>query len=546
MSARRFLAPAAVVLAAVLVYAGSPWNGFTLDDHLVVESNPVVTGDAPVVRALVEPWHPHAGSAYLVWRPLTTMSFALQWRAHGGEAWAFHVVNVLLHALASLLAFRLARALVPGRPRAAMLAGVAFAVHAIHTDAVSSIVGRAEVLAACFAFASFLAWHRWVAGGGTGTLVAAGIAFLLGLLGKESAGPLPLFAAAWVFVARRRGEAAARPGRLLAGWAAAFALPAAAYAVARWNALDTLVSPAGHYFADIDAWRAFLTMAGVGARYVALLVVPWPLAPDYSFESIPIAGSPLEPWTAAGLVLLPAALAGATALPALARGRAAGAGLGLAWLAVFMLPASNVVPLTVPMAERLVYVGSAGACIAAGAALDATIDRLRLPGLVLAATWIVVLAALAADRDRAWRDDATLWTDAVAVHPRSALGWANLGQALAAEGRAPAAVAALHRALEVAPGKWEFRVALADILHQSGLHRDEADALREGARLAGGVPPDPARLCAALVEVGDVPDPTECVREHSALSPGPHGRRSRTTPVETRTPPSRPARPQGH
>jgi uncharacterized membrane protein len=509
---RRPLAAALVVAAAALIpYAGSPANGFVLDDHQVLEGNPVVT-QGRLLDAFTSPYHGETGSRYRVFRPLPLVTYAVQWAVHGPSPGAFHSVNILLHALAALLAWRLAAALAPGRPVAALAAGLAFAVHAVHTDAVSSIVGRAEVLAAVFVMASFLAFRRYATGGGAGALAGAAVLALLALLSKESAGPLPLFAGLWA-VARRGDEAGNRSrAGLVAAWVVAFVVPTALYVGLRQAALGgDLASPGAGYFAAVEPVPALLTLAGIAARCLALLIVPYPLSPDYSYDSIPVASSALEPWTFAGLAVVPAVVAGTTAL--LSR-RGAGdstrlaasrsAGLGLAWLIVFALPASHVVPLMVPMAERMLYVGSAGACVAVGVGLDASLSRARpvaVAATVAFAAWVTLLAGMTMDRDRVWHDDLALWSDSVAVHPRSALALANLGQALAEDGRASAAVAALERATRVAPWNWHFQAALADLLHDSGLHADEARTLVDAARLARGSPPDLARACAALREV---------------------------------------------
>jgi len=501
MNARTWLPPLSVALVAIAVYAGSLFNGFVLDDHQAIEANPIVTGDLSPALALFQPYR--AQSPYPVFRPLTTLSFAAQWAIHGPAPWAFHLANVLLHAVVSVLVLSLARTILPGQPLASYLAALLFAVHTIHTDAVSSVVGRAEVMTAGFAIASLLAWHKFMTQRGAESAALASLTYLLALLSKETAGPLPLFAA--IMTARRPC------GRTRLLWQMAFGLPLALYLALRLNALGALFSVQARYFEHIDTWHTFLTMVGVLARYTALLIVPYPLSPDYSFDSIPVAQHVLEPWTAAGLVILPGMLLACF----LTRSNAIGT--AIAFFLVFMLPALNIVPLMVPMAERIAYLASAGFCLLAGQFLAWAASRYRVAGSVLAAAWLLALSGLTVERDQVWHDDVTLFSDAVKVHPRCALSLANLGQALLAEGRTEAAVAALHKAIEIGPWKWEFRVALADILHDSGLHRDEADLLLDGLRYGGGKVPDKRRLCAALVETGQFTDEATCM----GTPPGP-------------------------
>jgi hypothetical protein len=515
-----------LAVACAIAFSGSLGNGFVLDDHQIILSNPMVTDAARMGEAFFVPYQGDDRND-LLYRPLTTLSLAVQWALHGPAAWVFHLVNVLLHIGATVLVWFLGRALLPGRPLAVLIGALVFAVHPIHTDAVSSIVNRSEVLAAGFAIGAFLAFFQWAVGGRRGRLAIAAACFLGALLSKESGAPLIGFALLWGLVDRRR----TRPGTaFLAGWTIAFVLPLALYAALRFAALDgALVASSNRYFQHVGALQTLLTMLGVGARYLKLLVVPFPLAADYSFESIPIATRVLEPWPLAGLVLVPMVLAGTCALLAASRrgpGLAA-AGLGMAWFVLFMAPATNIVPLLIPMAERIAYGASAGAFLAFGVgaeALWAWAAGGREPGagrprptLSLAvpaalALLLALLAGLTVDRDRVWRDDLTLAADNVSNHPRNALMLANLASALATRGDLDAGIAAMRRVIEVGPSRWDFRLALAEMLHDAGRHEEEAQVLVEGLRWRRGDPAAVGRACDALVEARPDLHREQCVQ----------------------------------
>lgn len=505
------VAAALLVAACLLAYAGSPCNGFVADDHAVLEQDPAVTTPGRALDAFTSPYRG------VVYRPLTVWTFAVQWQAHGPVPGAFHAVNVLLHALVTVLVFHLVRVLGRAGPGASLVAALIFAVHTIHTDAVSPVIGRADLLAAAASVAGFLWWRRWVLDGRFRDLVGAGVAYLFGLLAKESAGPLPLFAAAWVLLDRNgpredplRRDARARR-RALVGAIPAFLVPLAMVGAARALVLDAALAPAwSPYFGSVDGWTTLWTLLGIGARYLWLLLVPHPLSPDYTWESIPMASSPLEPWTLVGLVALPVLLAGTAYLLYRRAPLALGAGLGLAWFLVFMLPATHVVPLMVPMAERLTYLASAGVCVALAPALTWAVRSRPVATGVLVSLYAAVLLGLTIERDRVWRDDLTLWSDAVATHPRSAISLMNLAGALVPAGRAAAAVGAMQRAVEVAPWRWDFRATLADLLHDTGRHEDEARVLVEGIRRGNG---DSRRACRALVEVQPGLDLDTCLRD---------------------------------
>jgi len=86
-----------------------------------------------------------------LYRPLVTQSYAIQrWlggvRAPAFGAWSFHLVNLLLHAGVSAMVAELARRI--GGFRVGLFAGILFALHPIHSEAVAGIVGRAELMCA--------------------------------------------------------------------------------------------------------------------------------------------------------------------------------------------------------------------------------------------------------------------------------------------------------------------------------------------------------------------------------------------------------------
>ncbi|XP_066541423.1 protein O-mannosyl-transferase TMTC2 isoform X2 [Hoplias malabaricus] len=90
----------------------------------------------------------HSGS-HKSYRPLCTLSFRLNYALGGLEPWGYHLVNVGLHCAVTALFSSVAGVLL-GRGCWTLLAGLLFAAHPVHTEAVAGIVGRADVGAALF------------------------------------------------------------------------------------------------------------------------------------------------------------------------------------------------------------------------------------------------------------------------------------------------------------------------------------------------------------------------------------------------------------
>jgi protein O-mannosyl-transferase len=129
------------------------------------------------IRGLLQPTNNNA------FRSVTIASFALNWAAAGAHPLVFHLVNLLLHTAVVVVLYLVLRSLLDSVPNASTIAFAAallFAVHPIHTEAVASIVGRSELLAAGFLLAAWLLHLN-------DKVIAALLCFLLALLSKESA-----------------------------------------------------------------------------------------------------------------------------------------------------------------------------------------------------------------------------------------------------------------------------------------------------------------------------------------------------------------------
>lgn len=100
----------------------------------------------------------HSGS-HKSYRPLCTLSFRLNHAIGGLNPWSYHLVNVLLHAAVTGLFTSFSKALL-GDGCWTFLAGLMFASHPIHTEAVAGIVGRADVGASLFFLLSLLCYMK--------------------------------------------------------------------------------------------------------------------------------------------------------------------------------------------------------------------------------------------------------------------------------------------------------------------------------------------------------------------------------------------------
>ena len=145
-----------VAVASTLPFAGTLGHGFALDDVSEVVRNDHVRSLADVPRLFTEGAWDGAGDTNPIYRPLTSATYALQHALGGPSPFGYHLGNVLLHAIASLLVLALGRR--AGLSLAAATFGAAlFAVHPLHVEVVANIAGRKDALATALVIAAVLA-----------------------------------------------------------------------------------------------------------------------------------------------------------------------------------------------------------------------------------------------------------------------------------------------------------------------------------------------------------------------------------------------------
>ena len=430
-----------VAAAALVAYHNALTAGFVLDDyHYILEHREL--GLAAIPRLF---WRAYASGGAEFYRPLTTATFALDRSLFALWAPAYHAHNLAWHVAASLLVGHLFSRVLDGR--AATMAALVFALHPLHTEAVTGIVGRSELMATTFVLAG-CALQR------DGRRSSAALAYFAALMSKESGVMLPLLA---VLV-----DAQTRPWPRAAQRAWNFLPPLVVYGLLRAHALaGATLPPPAEYFHVATAGTAFWTAVDVLGRDARLLVWPHPLAADYSYPALP-----LSPGGASARTLCTIAGILVVAALAIARGRRPPRlGLGLAWTAIAILPVSNlIVHIGVLMAERLLYLPSVGVCLVAGEAWRWLGTRVRPPlatGAAVAA--LVSLTSLTLVRNVDWQTPLALWRDSVAKQPRSALAHGNLAlSCLVVDDRA-CARAELQTAVALDPMRADFAQALRDL-----------------------------------------------------------------------------------
>ena len=148
------LGVAAMIVLVAVAYFPATQAGFVWDDLIFTESRSIHEW-SDIRDIWFTPRHVSNEGHY--W-PLVYTTFWMEYRIWGLDPTGYHVVNVLLHLVNSLLVWFILRRLgVPG----AWLAGAVFAVHPMHVESVAWVIERKDVLSALFYLTAVLAWLRW-------------------------------------------------------------------------------------------------------------------------------------------------------------------------------------------------------------------------------------------------------------------------------------------------------------------------------------------------------------------------------------------------
>lgn len=442
--------PIYIAALALACYANTLGNGFVFDDSAYLASD--------AVRTLARGELFGASWMGLAWyRPLTLLSLGLDFQLFGEAPWGYHLTNVLLHAVNSLLLYALARDLL-GEGRAALWAALLYASHPLQTEVVAWVSARGDLLASLLFLSAFLA-HRQ----------RHPLAYLLyagACLSKETAMVLP---AALFWADSREG---------LAAWSKRhWGYGAALLGVLAWRWLALADAPAGpvstNFLADLGSWQRLGTAVAILPRYLLLIAAPLHLSADYSHASIPPVTSPWDLWFIAGSGLGVALVA----LPWVVRSRFLA--FASAFFGVCLLPVANLLFLAPSgMAERYLHLAMIPVALTGGWAgqcyLRKSPGRCRL-------VWAVMLGAVLLGsvrtiaRNRDWHSDARLFAAVLQHYPDNARAHDNLAFAYYSQGQYARALHHYQRAVAIQPTRLRAHFNLG-VLHRAARRYEAAIA----------------------------------------------------------------------
>uniref|UniRef100_A0A8C3CIE9 dolichyl-phosphate-mannose--protein mannosyltransferase n=1 Tax=Cairina moschata TaxID=8855 RepID=A0A8C3CIE9_CAIMO len=478
-----------VALISFLCFANSYDGDFVFDDSEAIINNKDLRAETP----LGDLWHHDfwgsklsSNTSHKSYRPLTVLTFRINYLFAGGfYPVGFHVINIILHCIISVLMVDVFSILLGGlqftnkgrrlnlAPKTSLLAALLFAVHPVHTECVAGIVGRADLLCALFFLLSFLGYCK---------------AFRENKEGHH-------FSVFWVLVSVLLGAVAMlckEQGITILGLNAVFD----ALVINKLNVLefiqklirkDKLLEAINYnYYYSLNAW---------------LLLCPWWLCFDWSMGCIPLIKS-VSDWRIIALAALWFCLIGliCQALCSEDSHKRRILTLGLGFLIIPFLPASNLFfRVGFVVAERVIYLPSIGYCILFTYGFTLLSKQAKKKKILAVAVLGILLINVmrCALRSSQWRSEEQLFRSALSVCPLNAKVHYNVGKNLADKGNQSAAIKYYREAVRLNPKYVHAMNNLGNILKE----RNELQEAEELLSLAVQIQPD---FAAAWMNLGIV------------------------------------------
>jgi hypothetical protein len=401
---------------AILVYFRSFSAGFTLDDIPIIEDNMLIRTPA----TFSELWTSHYWSGKIdasdtgLYRPLTLSTYAIQYWMNSENPVPYHILNIFLHALTCFVLMKYAGYLFKDM-RITALAGLFFAIHPLHTEAVAGLVGRAELMAALFILLAGISYHLWRTTGAykwLGTLVLSTFA----AIASKEHGFMIVFILGLqelLYTSNSKKQPSVSSRRWI-GLGVALAISALMFII--HNNITGPAKPHEQWLA-VSAGDRMATAVRTTIEYIGLHVFPFKLSADYWSTEVPVAR-----WTDPSVLLglFVSILLVASAI--WQRNKMKSYSWGIMFFFLTLAPVSNFFfAAGFLKAERILYIPSIGIIMAIAGLLVRLVDLKpwRLLSNILMVLLSVFFIIRTVMRTGDWENNYTLATATLRTSPSS-------------------------------------------------------------------------------------------------------------------------------
>lgn len=419
-----------IILLASVLYVNTLGHDYVLDDFSVIKENFVVKKGTEGLGEIFKT-HYRYGYGYQqanLYRPLVLSLFAIQWEIAPDQAWLGHLCNLLFYAISGLLLFLFLLKLL-GKEYSffSFLCSLLFIAHPIHTEVVANIKSVDDIMVLAFSLGSGIFFLNYIEGAKKTQLLVGMVLLWLAFLSKESTviflGIFPL--CLWLFKGYSLINAIKKCWWML--------LPFLVFLAMRISVLGsfsgdkTIAKIDNLLMAAPNPAVRLATAFKILGLYLQKLIFPHPLMNDYSTQQITL--TDFRDWRVWLSFLVYAAL---IYLFFKLRKSKPILSLGLAiYLIGISLYSNLIITIGTSFGERLLFIPSIGFCIILAWGLlqlsKIELDQVDLkkikgsiPFLALSIMIMMLYSFKTIERNKAWKDNFTLYSTDVENCDRSA------------------------------------------------------------------------------------------------------------------------------
>ena len=500
---KSFIQAIIVFVLAFIIYADNIPNSYIQDDAAAITENKLVLQGVHGIPKLLKTGFVYGltGTNEGTYRPVSLVTFAMEYSLWGENPHMSHLVNDILFAISVVLLLYLLRLLF-GKKYGLLcfVAALLYAAHPIHTEAVSSIKSRDEIFCLLFAMLSMFSFVKFADNfkekfNPTAALwVACGVITLfLSMASKESSVPFLIIIPLAIFYFRKTEPKVWIATAVFAG------LAVGGYMLLRYELfgsvenIHTAIQKTDNILANKDGGRQPMATAFVILiRYILLLIFPQPLSHDYSFPQLP-----LYKWESAQAILSFIFCAGLLlySIVQIRKREIAGFAIFFFFLSVSVV-ANIFLIIGCAMAERFMYMPSLGFCLLLALGIVKFLFRPDSTGKVAMSGWIVTIVIVGLysfktiTRNRDWKDNITLYSIDVNHSPNSSRTHYSLGTQLFKNSAAEKdsvkrkemlrnAEAELLKSIDLNPEYADAYINIGNVYHELGDYEKENEYLSQ-------------------------------------------------------------------
>lgn len=408
-----------IAIVSFVVYANSLYNGFVFDDESVVLGDQSLesVSNIPKYFTAQEGFHKVIARYY---RPVVSTTYNIDFALWKLNPLGFHLTNILINVINSILLFvflvKVLKRIKPGKaeddfPYIPLLGALIFAVHTVHTEAISWVSGRTDSLSFTFFIASFIYFLKYTSERDISkkkiSFLLTGLFYIISLLSKEMAITLPVAVILYDVVVEKLSLDSIKKTRLK--MYSALILISILYVLLRWYVLKDIPERETYfYFYGKDFATTLFTMMQAIPIYLKLLVFPAGLLYHYN-GYLPYTSSPLTEYNIIFLVLLVIFI---TAFFYFLKQHSI-ISYSIMFFFLTLSPVLNIVPTLSYLAERFLYLPSVSIIlIAVYIAYTLDFKKYKTAIIMTSSVIILVLGIMTILRNKDWKDNDSLFLSA--------------------------------------------------------------------------------------------------------------------------------------